>query len=245
MKTNHSIKASILAIIITLLISTFSRPVIVEARSLKDINLKNTSLIPNELKIKSIRKTIIKAEPKSILLKIDIEELRQIKRAEKKALELEKKKQEEAARKAEEERQNQVVYDGLSYKMLVEKLNRSLNSTLSGKGEAFANYALKLGIDPYLAVAIVLHETGCKWNCSTLLKQCNNVGGMKGSPGCNGGSYKAFSSLEEGIEAYMNNLYNNYYSKGLTSPETIGPKYAASNTWVQKINTYINEIKAN
>mgnify|MGYP002511620479 CR=1 FL=1 len=38
----------------------------------------------------------------------------------------------------------------------------------------------------YLAVAIVLHETGCKWTCSKLVRECNNVGGMKGS-GC--GSY--------------------------------------------------------
>lgn len=244
MKTNHSIRASILAIIITLLISTFSRPVIVEARSIKDVNFKNPSLIPNELNIKSIRKTIIKAEPKSIFLKIDVEELKQIKRAEKKALELEKKKQEEAAKKAEEERQNQVVYDGLSYKMLVDKLNRSLNSTLSGKGEAFANYALKLGIDPYLAVAIVLHETGCKWNCSTLLKQCNNVGGMKGSPGCNGTSYKYFESLDAGIYSFMVNLKTNYYDKGLTTAELMNKKYATSQTWATKVNRYANQVKA-
>ena len=89
-----------------------------------------------------------------------------------------------------------------------------------------------------------MHETGCKWNCSTLLKQCNNVGGMKGSPGCNGGSYKAFATLEEGISAYMSNLYNNYFSVGLTTPETIGPKYAASPTWASQVTTYMNEIKA-
>ena len=67
---------------------------------------------------------------------------------------------------------------------------------------------------------------------------------MKGSPGCNGGSYKAFPSLDEGIKAFMNNLYNNYYAKGLTTPETIGPKYAASSTWSSKIRSYMNEIEA-
>ena len=103
--------------------------------------------------------------------------------------------------------------------------------------------ATELGINPYLAVAIVLHETGCKWQCSTLLKKCHNVGGMKGG-GCEGSSYAGFATLEEGIQRYMHNLHDNYIAKGLTTPEAIGPKYAASNTWVSKINTYINEIKA-
>ena len=42
--------------------------------------------------------------------------------------------------------------------------------------------------DSYVAVAIMLHETGCKSNCSSLVRNCNNVGGQKGSPGCNGGA---------------------------------------------------------
>lgn len=138
-----------------------------------------------------------------------------------------------------------IVYDGLTKEELVEKLNRNLTSTLAGTGEIFANYALELGIDPYLAIAIVLHETGCTWTCSTLVQACNNVGGMKGSPGCGGGSYAAFATLEEGIASYMNNLYRNYYAFGLTTPETINPKYAADPLWASKVNNYINKIKAN
>ena len=67
---------------------------------------------------------------------------------------------------------------------------------------------------------------------------------MKGSPGCNGGSYKAFPSLDEGIRAFMNNLYKNYYAVGLTTPETIGPKYAASQTWASQVRAYMSEIEA-
>lgn len=137
-----------------------------------------------------------------------------------------------------------IVYDGLTKEELVAKLNRNLTSTLEGTGEIFANYALELGIDPYLAVAIVLHETGCSWNCSSLVNQCNNVGGLKGSPGCGGGSYAYFATLEEGISSFMNNLYRNYYAYGLTTPETINSKYASSTTWASKINYYINKIKA-
>ncbi len=136
-----------------------------------------------------------------------------------------------------------IVYDDMTLDELSEKLNRVLTSTLEGTGSHFATKSLELGVDPYLAVAIVLHETGCKWKCSSLVRYCNNVGGMKGAPGCNGGSYKAFNTLEEGIDAFLENLANNYYAYGLTTPEAINKKYAASTSWASKINYYINYIK--
>lgn len=275
MKTNQSIKAN-LAIIILMIVSVFYEPTIVRAETLKSLKLsfmnenkivnnkvsenKQTEKAPlnlDKLEIEPMNEQL-HASVSSLKIVIDIDELRQINIARKKALELERKRKEEARRKAEEERKAKEKAqadakakeltassgESLSYDELVAKLNRSLNSTLAGKGDSFAKYATELGIDPYLAVAIVLHETGCKWNCSTLLKQCNNVGGMKGSPGCNGGSYKAFSSLDEGIKAFMNNLYKNYYAQGLTTPETIGPKYAASSTWASKVRAYMREIEA-
>ncbi len=137
-----------------------------------------------------------------------------------------------------------IYYDGLTIKELTDKLNRNLNSTLSNTGYYFASYYAKTGLDPYLAVAIVLHETGCKWNCSKLVRECNNIGGIKGSPKCNGGSYRKYDSLEEGIVGYLDMLYKNYYSIGLTTPELINPKYAASTTWSEKVNNYIEQIKA-
>ena len=60
------------------------------------------------------------------------------------------------------------VYDNLTIEELTDKLNRTLSSDLSGKGESFAKYSIDLGVDPYLAVAIAMHETGCTWNCSYL-----------------------------------------------------------------------------
>lgn len=137
------------------------------------------------------------------------------------------------------------VYDNMTMEDLSDKLNRSLNSTLAGTGNLFAKYSIQYGVDPYLAVAITLHETGCKWNCSTLVKQCNNVGGQKGSPGCGGGSYKAFPTLEAGIEGFIANIYNNYYKYGLNTPELMNSKYAESTTWATKVNSYISSIKAN
>lgn len=137
-----------------------------------------------------------------------------------------------------------VVYDGLTLDELSSKLDRSLNSTIAGYGNLFASKSIELGLDPYLAVAIVLHETGCSWDCSELVNQCYNVGGQKGSPGCWGGSYQAFNSMEEGINAFLENLYNNYYAIGLTTPEAINTKYAESQEWYHKIYAYIEKIKA-
>lgn len=133
------------------------------------------------------------------------------------------------------------VYDGMTIEELASKLDRSLNSTISGKGTLIATHSIELGLDPYLVTGIMLLETGCKWDCSYLVKQCNNVGGQKGS-GC--GSYAAYPTLDEGIIGYIDNLYYNYYSKGLTTPELMNSKYAASNTWATKVNNYIEQIKA-
>lgn len=134
-----------------------------------------------------------------------------------------------------------VVYDGLTLEELSEKLNRSLSSTMEGKGNLIASYSLEMNVDPYMAEAIILLETGCKWECSRLVKECNNVGGQKGS-GC--GSYSYFNSLDEGITAFIDNLAKNYIDKGLTTPEEMNSKYAASTTWAEKVNKYIESIKA-
>ena len=137
-----------------------------------------------------------------------------------------------------------IVYDGKTLEELIEIINLSLNSDISNKGKIIVNKCLEEGVDPYLAVAIILLETGCKWECSTLVKQCNNVGGQVGKPGCNGGSYATFSSLDEGINKFIENLANNYYAYGLNTPELMNKKYATSTTWASKVNNYINEIKS-
>ena len=159
----------------------------------------------------------------------------------------EEKKQEEIRKKEEEKKKKEEtvkVFDNMTIFELSSKLNKSLNSTLSNKGKTFASYAIKYGVDPYLAVAIALHETGCSWECSTLVKQCNNVGGQKSSPGCGGGSYQYFPSLDAGIEGFIANIYNNYYKYGLNTAEKMNSKYAASTTWATAVNRYIDLIKS-
>lgn len=251
MKTDHLIKA-LLAIIIVTFVMTICHIGIVKAKIDKNENYKNAS--KNLLKMN--KTSIYLKNPNSLKIEVNTEELRKINIARKKAEELKRQKEEEERIKQEEKRKaeeaerlaeeaKKQVYEGLTLEQLSNKLNNSLNSTLSGKGETFAKLAVELGIDPYLSVAIVLHETGCKWDCSTLLKACNNVGGMKGAGGCNGGVYASFPTLDEGINAYMNNLYNNYVSQGLTTPESMGPKYAANAAWASQVRSYMNEIRAN
>jgi hypothetical protein len=104
----------------------------------------------------------------------------------------------------------------------------------------YASYSLEKGVDPYLAVAISLEETGCNWNCSRLVKTCNNVGGMKGK-GC--GSYGAFPTLDDGIKAFIDNIYRNYVAYGLLTADEMNPKYAANPAWSTNVNAYITRIK--
>ena len=104
------------------------------------------------------------------------------------------------------------VYEGMTMEELANKLDRNLGTDiLAGKGMLIANKCIELGVDPYVAVAIMLHETGCKSSCSTLARSCNNVGGQKGSPGCNGGAYKSYATIDDGIIGHIDNLYNRYY----------------------------------
>lgn len=139
---------------------------------------------------------------------------------------------------------NEVVYENMTLDELANKLNKSLSSTLKGKGKVFAEVSLKNGVDPYLAVAISLHETGCKWTCSRLVRDCNNVGGMKGTPGCHGGAFRTFKTLDEGITIFIENLSKNYYVKGLNTVELMAYKYSGgSTTWAGKVNNYIAAIK--
>lgn len=139
-----------------------------------------------------------------------------------------------------------IVYDKLTMKQLSDKLNRLMISSLAGKGELFASYSIKMGVDPYIALAIVFQETGCYYGyCSYIVRNCNNIGGMKSFDRnrCPGTSYSDFSSIDEGIIRYINNLAYGYFSRGLNTPELMNKKYAEDHEWANKVNNYINIIK--
>ena len=77
--------------------------------------------------------------------------------------------------------------------------------------------AVEYNIDWQIAVAISRWETGNF--TSNLYKTKNNVGGLY----CNG--FLSYSSLDEGIEAFVKNLKRNYFDMGLDTLEKIQPKY--------------------
>lgn len=135
-----------------------------------------------------------------------------------------------------------VVYDNLTMDELTIKLDKTLKNELSGKGYLYASYSLEKGVDPYLAVAISMEETGCSWNCSNLVKTCNNVGGMKGN-GC--GSYGYYNTIDDGIRAFIDNIERNYVAYGLTTADEMNPKYAENPMWSFNVNSYIDRIKNN
>ena len=96
-----------------------------------------------------------------------------------------------------------------------------------------------------LLIAISKHETG-NWT-SELYKNNNNFGGLY-----NGKEEKfySYSNKEQGLQAFVNLLKNNYFGKGLKSIEEIGNKYCpigASNdpkgvnvNWIPKVTLYYN-----
>ena len=136
------------------------------------------------------------------------------------------------------------VYEGMTLEELADKLNRNLGSdTVAGQGALIAAECLNKGVDPYVTVAIILHETGCGSHCSNLARYCYNFGGQKGSPGCNGGAFKQFNSVEEGLVGMINNLSKNYYGIGLNTVELIAPKYCEGDTWAGQINWFVNKIR--
>ena len=134
--------------------------------------------------------------------------------------------------------ENPIVYEGLTLEELGLKIDNVLNSTLEGYGTTIASLALDNGVDPVVAASIILVETGCKWTCSSLVRNANNVGGMKASSG----KYASFATLEAGLEAFINNLSKNYYAKGLTTPEEINTKYATNPNWHNDVYYYVEAI---
>ena len=134
------------------------------------------------------------------------------------------------------------TFNGELDTVIIDKINKNLNSTMKNKGKFIVDYSLKVGLDPYLATAVMLQESGCAWTCSYLTRVCNNVAGNKGNPGCAGGSYRKFATIEDGIKFAIDKL-NTYYQKGYTTAEMINPYYPQDKTWYKKVNNYIKKIK--
>lgn len=241
-----AVKAFLMALTIMIITgAAFGSSILSLSKEKKYVSENNASVKGGVLNIESAPATLVNNKP---TIKEDIVKTDNLTKVDTASAvsqeELDRIQEEERRKQEEEERRTKVVFEGMTLEELSNKLERSMHSDLTGQGATYAKYAIQYGVDPYLAVAISLHETGCNGNCSNLMRTCHNVGGMKGSGGCNGGSYASFQSLEEGIRAFIENIYRNYTSKGLTTANLMGPKYAASSTWAAQVNNYIQKIKA-
>ena len=130
------------------------------------------------------------------------------------------------------------VVDHFTREEIINKLNKKLGGVLRGKGQLITDTSLKYRVDPFVAAAIMMHETGN--GTSRISRTCNNVGGQKG-PGC--GAYRAYPDINSGIVGMITNLYKNFYSRGLTTIDSIAPRYAESGAWPAKIHWYVNMLK--
>lgn len=80
----------------------------------------------------------------------------------------------------------------------------------------------RYGIDSSIVLAIARLETGNFTSYAYLVG--NNPGGMSVNE-----VPIFYASIEEGVEAMVSNLANNYFAIGLTTPELIGQKYCPVN----------------
>ena len=94
----------------------------------------------------------------------------------------------------------------------------------------------KYDIDAQLAMAIARLETGNF--TSEVFTELHNVGGMSRDEEPIG-----FVSLERGVEAFVKNLYHNYYLHDLDTVEEIAEKYCPVNAeqWAESVNAIMNE----
>lgn len=202
-------------------------------------NVKNDILIA--LEAEKISKEL-ESVSKNVTQKTNLEEQTKNKETEKKVVK--KQNSQTNATKTNKNTISNVTYKNMTTQQIATKLNKSLKSDLSGKGNLIATYSISKGVDPFVATAIMLVETGCNsGNCSRLVKACNNVGGMVGGSRCNG--YMSFETLDIGIKKFIDNLAKNYYAQGLNTPEKMNSKYAASKTWSSQVNSYVEQLKKN
>ena len=94
------------------------------------------------------------------------------------------------------------------------------------------------GIDAEIPLAIAKLETG--HFTSRAYKEGNNVGGLSINE-----VPMSFESLDAGIEAFVQNLANNYFAQGMDTVEEIGAKYCPVNKdhWIKVVNQLRSEYE--
>ncbi len=135
-------------------------------------------------------------------------------------------------------------FNGESMEDIGTKLDKVWTKTdLGGYGEYVAKVSISKGVNPYLIGAIIMESTYCKADCTILFKKCNNVAGIKGSPGCFGGTYKEYYSVNDSINELVNKISNDYYTTEMQVPYKMYSSYGKTAVWAFKVNKYMEQLK--
>lgn len=165
--------------------------------------------------------------------------------------------------KIEEEKQEQQVSGssggcqvsggGLSAKGKQTFEDNAKGGALEGKTEKMIDIAKKNNVPPKLFVAITASES--QWGKGPNATDQKNPLSVMGS-GTIHSDHARFDSIEKGLEAGAKNLDDLYISKGLTTPEKIGPKYAPTvgatndptgmnNNWIPTVKSIMSSLGGN
>ncbi len=135
-------------------------------------------------------------------------------------------------------------FNGESIEQIGKKMDTYMEKTpLEGYGEYIAKTSISKSVNPYLIGGIILESTLCKSECTAVFKECNNVSGMKGSPGCFGGSYKSYSAINDAIVDIVNLISKDYYTPEMQAPYKMYKQYGKSSVWAFKVSKYMDELK--
>ncbi len=157
-------------------------------------------------------------------------------------------KKDEPENPTEENKEEQEVVDtsfnGESIEEIGKKIDNYTKKTpLEGYGEYIAKVSITKGVNPYLIGAIILESTRCKTECVTIFRECNNVSGIKGSPGCFGGMYRNYDSINDSISDLVNSISKDFYTQEMQAPYKMYKPYGKNSAWAFKINNYMDGIK--
>ena len=151
---------------------------------------------------------------------------------------------------SKEETQEDVVVDtsfnGESIEKISNKFEKIFNDTyLSGYGEYMVKNSILKSVNPYLIGGIILESTNCRVDCSILLKQCNNVSGMreKNGSGCFGGTYRQYKSIEDGISDLIKKISTDYYDVEMQSPNKMYQSFGKDGVWAFKVSKHMEDLK--
>lgn len=147
----------------------------------------------------------------------------------------------------EEEENLDVVVDdfnGENIEKISQKLDKYFEETaLAGYGDYITKTAAYKNVNPYLVAGIVLESTSCKYECTPLFNECNNVFMEKGEPGCFGGSYKKYKKIDDSILELTLKIRKGYTDIKEQVPAKMYKDFNKNLTWAFKVEKYMEKLK--